>query len=518
MIGRADVGTVGRTSGSAVAGAIGVLLLSIGPPVRPCDAQTIDTITIENGNVFDDSDGAPHFVARLANALHIRTRQWVIRRRLLISRGDPFDPDRVQETERALRGLGVFRAVRIDTVRPAPTAPLALRVVTADGWSSQPLATYTTAGGDKTWEIGFLERNFLGTATEVGVSYGRNPVRRHLEFLFLNPHFFGRRAQLLLRYGNFSDGHKAAWQFGLPFNETAARRALETYGEVGRERVVRFRDDALLDSTRHRVSRVGLVGGVALHATTRNYARLWAGWEWRREDFAPSDAPPFPYSVFTAFRAGVEVGEVRFRVLEHFNSYARREDVELSPMLRLGAVVESGVGYEARGRASAVWKRGFALLQAEANGLDSTRVRGGITIVSQNVHRHTLIAHGEAGALHRPKPGAEFDLWMEQRGPRLFGVHDFTGTRMMWLVFEDRILLVDEIWGLMAVGIAPFLDYGGAWYGDESARLGGNAGLALRFGPTRAIHGEAGEIAFGYRFGDGVIGRWAVTLRKGVVF
>ena len=53
--------------------------------------QTIDTIIIVNGNVFDQEDAAPDWVARLANGLHMRTRQWVIRRRLLVNRGDPFD-------------------------------------------------------------------------------------------------------------------------------------------------------------------------------------------------------------------------------------------------------------------------------------------------------------------------------------------------------------------------------------------------------------------------------------------
>ena len=49
--------------------------------------QTIDTIIIVNGNVFDQEDAAPDWVARLANGLHMRTRQWVIRRRLLVNRG-----------------------------------------------------------------------------------------------------------------------------------------------------------------------------------------------------------------------------------------------------------------------------------------------------------------------------------------------------------------------------------------------------------------------------------------------
>ena len=206
-------------------------------------------------------------------------------------------------------------------------------------------------------------------------------------------------------------------------------------------------------------------------------------------------------------------------MLEHFNSYARREDVDLSPTLRAGVVLQSGVGYEISGQTSAVWKRGFAVLRIAANGLDTTRTQAEVTIVSQNIPRHTWIVHAEGGLVTHPKPGAEFDPWQVQRGPRLFGVHDFTGTRTTWFVLEDRILVADQILGLMAFGLAPFLDYGGAWYGDEPARQGGDVGLSLRFGPTRAVRGDAAEVAFGYRFGQGVSGnRWAFTLRKGFLF
>lgn len=508
---------VGRFSGWAVAA-----ILLTAQPLNRLAAQAdappliIDTVVIDNGTVFDEADGAPGWVARIANALHLRTRQWVIRRRLLLNRGDRFDVARMEESERALRSLGVFRQVRVDTVRVGNR--FALRATTDDGWSSQPQASFTSAGGDKTWELGFIERNFLGTATEVALQYGENPDRRRFDFQFVNPHFFGRRTTVLLRYGGYSDARKGAWQFGLPFHETAARHALETYGEVADERILQFRSDTLLRSQQHRVFRAGVTGGVALRATTHAYTRLWGGWEWRRENFADSGAV-FPFTVFTTVRAGVDMGSNRFRVLEHFNSYARREDVDLSPTLRVGMVVERGVGYEIRGQTSAVWQRGFAVLRVEANGLDTSRTLGALTVVSQDVRRHTLIAHVEGGWLDRPKPGSEFDLWLDQRGPRLFGVHDFTGTRMTWFVFEDRILAIDDIWGLMAAGVAPFVDYGGAWYADQRPRQGGNVGLSLRFGPTRAVRGEAAELAFGYRFGEGTKGkRWALTLRKGVSF
>ena len=491
-----------------------VLLQTAQPP----DRQAIDTVIVVNRNIFDGEDAAPDWVAHLANKLHVRTRQWVIRKRLLLNRGDPFDSARVEESERALRTLGVFRQVRVDTVRQRD-GTLALRAVTADGWSTQPQASFTSVGGDNTWNVGFIERNFLGTATELALIYGKNPDRSRLDFIFNNPHFVGRRTLLDARYSNLSDGRRGQWQFGLPFHETAAPHSVETYGEIAHERVLRFRDDVLQDSTSHRLLRVGVMAGIAAAATTHRYVRIWGGWEWRREDFGATDTSRVPYSVFTTARAGVELGAVRFRVLEHFNSYARREDVDLSPTLRAGIVLQSGVGYEFSGQTSAVWKRGFAVLRVAANGLDTTRTLAEVTVVSQDIPRHTWILHAEGGVVSRAKPGAEFDPWVVQRGPRLFGIHEFTGTRTTWFVLEDRILVADDILGLMAFGLAPFLDYGGAWYSDEPARQGGDAGLSLRFGPTRAVRGQAAELAVGYRFGEGVAGkRWVVTLRKGFSF
>src|SRR5205823_3747014 len=96
-----------------------------------------------------------------------------------------------------------------------------------------------------------------------------------------------------------------------------------------------------------------------------------------------------------------------------------------------------------------------------AGAADSGRVSGALTVASQNVPRHTLILHLEGARLRRPKFGEEFDLWTTQNGPRVFGIHQFTGWRMAWLGLEDRILVADEAWGLMGVGLAPFFDYGG---------------------------------------------------------
>ncbi|HEX4601209.1 MAG TPA: POTRA domain-containing protein [Gemmatimonadales bacterium] len=497
-------------------------------------AATLDTIIVLNHSVFDPADHAPGFVARLANALHVTTRASVIRRVLLVNPGDRYDSARVAESERALRLLGVFSRVRIDTTRVH--GRLALQVATTDGWSTQPQLSYSTAGGDATWLFGMVEQNLLGTATALTAVHNRTPDRSSFDLGYVNSHFVSRRARLQGLYSDKSDGKRGDWFAGVPFYETGTPRAFTTTGEAASERVLVFRDGVLSDSLAHRALRFGIAGGVATHATSRDYVRLWLGAQWRREDFAPNvPTAAVPRSVFGTIGGGLDVGHVRYQVLERFNSYARREDVDISQLLHIGvwaaphawgyAADRAGLGPEVSAQVSGAWRGGFAVLSGAGNGVfttgtpDSGRVSGALTVASQNLPGQTLVVHLEGARLRRPAPDAPFDLWVARKGPRLFGIHAFTGTRMVWLAVEDRVLVADELWSLVGVGVAPFLDYGGAWYPDETARLGGDIGVALRIGPTRAIRGDVGEFAVGYRFGAGIVGsRWGLAVRRSVTY
>ncbi len=387
--------------------------------------QTIDTIVVVNHNVFSAGGDGPGFVARLANALHVTTRAGVIRRELLIDPGQPYDSARVVESERALRALNVFRLVQLDTVRVGG-GRLALRVETADGWSTKPQATFSSAGGSATWSLGMVEENLVGTATQLTATYTSTPDRTSLEFQYQGPHLLWRRDALLLGYKDFSDGRVGLWAYGVPFYQTAARWSLVTDGESADQRVLSFDADTLFRTIQRRATRFGLTGGVALQATSRSYVRLWAGAQWRREDFAPETTLVFPRSVTGALGAGLEVALARFRVVRHFDTYGRREDLDLSQRLRVGAWVaprafgypadRAGVGPLVEGQGSAVWPGGFVVLRGQAHGvyapagLDSGLVQGSLTIASQNLARQTAVAHLEGGWLRRAKPGAEFDL------------------------------------------------------------------------------------------------------------
>jgi hypothetical protein len=502
------------------------VLLTVAPATRLA-AQTVDTIVVENANIFDDRD--QRTVARWANALHITTNAWVIRRTILLRPGEPYDSAGAIESARALRELGVFRAVDIDTLRI--DGQLAVRVRTADGWSTRPSLRFSATDGDVTWALGASEANFLGTAITMGVRYRRTPDRGALEVDFQNPHFLTRNVMLGVAYRDYTDGRRAEWGGGRPFRETVAPWALETYGEDGRERMLVFREGQLVSTPRRYRTVVGLRGGFALTATPRDVVRVWGDLLWRREDYAPDTAGAVPArSGFVSAGAGLEAIRVRLRVVEQFDSYARSEDIDLSQILRVGVWAaprawgfpgdRAGIGPMAAGQLSTVWRRGFGVLRARgagvftATGLDSGRVEVAATLGSQNLPRQTLILHGEAGAAQRPAPGGEYDLWDTRRGPRLFGAHVFTGTRRLWVVLEDRVLVTDDWLGLMGVGLAPFIEWGGAWYTTDPRRVGGNAGLALRIGPTRSARASTIEIAGGWRFGAGWQDRrWGLTVR-----
>jgi len=521
-----------RLLGRTLAACAVLLVMGPGRARSQTPGPTIDTIVVVNLNVFDQADMLGP-VTRIANAIHVKTHASVIRRTLLFNQGDPFDSARAVESGRALRGLNVFRQVVIDTMRIKEK--LALRVVTADGWSTKPQLNFSSSGGSVTWAGGIEEENLLGTATSLTALYTKTPDRNTSSFLYTNPHFLGRRPRLFGLYQDLSDGSRGQWALGVPFYETAARRAFGTGGEAGTQRVLRFRDGLLADSTERHGLRFGFGGGVALHATSHGYFRLWVNGNWRREDFVPESLTVIPRSVFGAVGAGIEWAHARYQVLQGFNTYVRREDINLSQTFRVGLWAapqawgypsgQAGVGGEVSGQVSTVWPGGFIVMRGGANGvyngtaLDSARARGGITIASQNLMWQTIILHVEGGVLRRPKFGGEFDTWADQTGPRLFGAHAFTGTHTVWVAFEDRFVVADDFFGLVGVGLAPFIDWGGAWFDDETPRTGSDMGIAIRLGPTRAVRGDVEEFAIGMRFGQGFSGgRWAISIRRGISF
>jgi hypothetical protein len=270
-----------------------------------------------------------------------------------------------------------------------------------------------------------------------------------------------------------------------------------------------------------------------MRASTAGYLRAGFNAQLRRDDFIPeSSAQPFPRTVTATLGPYLTWNRARFLKTTGYAGFARSEDVDLGTTVRVGLLAaprllgydRDGVGPEFSGRVGARIPGGFAYFDAAANGLytaaglDSGSVQLAATTVLQPGPRHVAVFHVEGGWLKNPAPGEEFDLGLGS-GPRAFGSHAFTGDRSVFLTAEYRLTVAENLFKLVGLGVAGFVDHGGAWYAGSRRRLGWDAGIGLRLGPSRSTATDALRFDLARRFANDVEeGGWVLTVGKGFAF
>jgi hypothetical protein len=287
------------------------------------------------------------------------------------------------------------------------------------------------------------------------------------------------------------------------------------------------------DSLQRRYQLFRLDAGLALQASNRGYLRAGIIAQYRQDDYHPESQPDLVARSETgALGPYLEWRRARFILARGFVGFGREEDVDVSTALRIGALAApEALGYDRAGvapfitaRAGTSFGAGFLFFDLKANGLydgaglDSGSVTVGGTAVWQPGSRHTLVLHGEGGWIRDPLPGEEFDLGLGT-GPRAFRSHAFTGDRTFYSTAEYRYTLKDELWKVVGVGLAGFVDYGGAWYSGSPQRTGWDAGIGLRLGASRAAGVEAIRIDLAHRFANDVESDgWLLVVGKGLTF
>jgi hypothetical protein len=499
-------------------------------PVADSDA-IIRGVQLQRRDIFDPNERS--WLARMANRLHFRTRPAIIRRELLFRVGEPYDSALVAESERNLRSLGIFRRIQIDSVRTQ--TGLMLRVLTKDGWSTQADWRFRSTGGEVAFTIGLVETNLLGTASTAAVRYRKNPDRSSVALLFRRPRMFLGTVGLGLQYENRSDGRVVAIAIDRPFFALNSPRAFRFEAEDHRERVLRFfeGEDLPSDTLSRRFSLVRASSAWAVHASSAGYLRAGVMGQVQRDDFKPeASTAPFSKTVTGSLGPYLVGNRARFIVTRGYAGFAREEDVDIGLTVRSGLQLaprafgydRDGIGPSVNGRIGATLPGGFAYVDAGASGLytaaglDSGSVQLAGTVVLQPASRHVAVMHIEGGWLKNPVPGEEFDMGLGS-GPRAFGSHAFTGDRSIFATAEYRFTVVDNLGGLMGLGIAGFVDHGGAWYAGSRRRVGWDAGVGLRVGASRSSDTPALRFDLARRFAnDAGPSGWVLTVGKGFAF
>lgn len=497
---------------------------SLGRPI-------IKYIEIRQSDIFDSAE-ARHWVPRLVNGLHIVTARGVVEREILLAPGQPYDSAKVAETARHLRALGVFSKIRLDTV--TTDTGFVLKVFAQDGWSTQTDFRFRSAGKQTDWQAALLERNLLGTASFFAIRYRHTPDRNSIGFQFVQPRLIARTVSLGLRYESRTDGKRALVNIDRPFFSLSDRFGVSTAFDVRNERVLQFRDgvSTASDSLRRRYLYARVEVSKALIAGTGGYLRVGLNGAVRREDYSIWPVNTSTRSVTGLVGAFMEVQRAKYVVTRGFASLGRDEDVDVSRLGRIGVYAapatfgydKGGVGLLAQGRIGTGVRQGFAWLDARANGLynsaglDSGSVTLGGTAVFIPEPHHLLIAHADIGWIKNPLPATEFDLGFAV-GPRAFPIHAFTGDRTYFATAEYRYIFGEDVFKSLNIGVAGFVDHGGAWYHDEKRRTGTNVGLGLRLSPSRAAGSNPTRLDFAYRFkNDQEKAGWVFVVASGLVF
>jgi len=201
------------------------------PPEVPDDAALeasgarIGSVEFKALQLFDvgglDEDTA---LFRLANRLHIRTRDDTIADQLLFREGGPYDPSTIAETARILRST---RYLRDASIRPIAyhDGLVDMEVTTQDVWTLNPGLSFGRHGGKNTGGVELEELNFLGLGTQLGLGF-TSGIDRDSKTVFYRDRQLGSSWwDLSTTYSDNSDGRLADFSLERPFYSLDTRRA-----------------------------------------------------------------------------------------------------------------------------------------------------------------------------------------------------------------------------------------------------------------------------------------------------
>ncbi len=471
----------------------------------------IGSIDIRVLPIFDADEGGSLF--RLADRLHVDTRESTIRAQLLIGPGDLYSPGKLAETERNLRDL---RFVREPHIRPVAyhDGVVDLEVVSRDVWTTNPGLSFGRAGGSSSTGFSFEELDLLGLGKQVALDYHDDVDRSSYTLHWRDPNLLGSRWQSDLSVTDSDDGSGYDVAVERPFYSLDTRwalgasagrsRGLDKVYSLGQNVGAYGRDQQTLDL--HVGWSPGLRDGWATRWTAglRRDQAMFAS----VADADPTVATPadrrlaYPYLRYEAIQDD-------FATTRNLDQIARTEDLEFGTryLLELGIAAPAFGADRSAGILRAEASRGFRLAAdqslflggALANRFEGSAVKDGLLTGSMRYYWRTspgtkfvVALNGEVGH----KLDADHTLTLGgDSGLRGYPLRYQNGSARAWLTLEERVYTHYNLFGLMDVGGAVFFDAGRTWGDSAIAPLAQSGllkdfGVGLRLGNTRSALGN----------------------------
>lgn len=473
----------------------------------------IGEIRLEKSNVFDLSNPEENnWLYRLANRLHIVTRDKVIQKQLLFRSGDEFSLRKVDESERILRGNRYFFDAGIKPSR-YENGVVDLTVSTRDVWSLNPDISWSRSGGENRTKLGLEDTNLLGRGQLLRVARIEDVDRTSNSFEFSDMHLGRSWVSALLKVSDNSDGKfnllsairpfyalDVRWSAGGWLLEDERREALYALGEEAAE-------------YRHERDYQAAFGGWS-RGLQDGWVRRWTAGIVRDDNrFSAVLSPTLPALIpqdrnLVYPFIGLEVVEDDFQKTENRDQIGRTEDFYLGTRLS-GSLGWSDRSFGADRDAlivSARASRGFGSLDNHAlllSGSVTGRVESGDMVNSllnvtaryyQTQSRKRLFFATLSATAGR---SLDIDNTIEiggDSGLRGYPLRYQSGDSRLLLTLEQRYFTDWYPFRLVRIGGAVFADAGRVW-GDDPVNGRrydwlSDVGFGLRLAPTRSSAGK----------------------------
>lgn len=477
------------------------------------EAAVIGTVSLHKSSVFDLSIPAENnWLYRLANRLHIVTKDKVITKQLLFRPGDPYSTRVIDESERILRQNTYFFDADIRATNYADGI-VDLTVATRDVWTLNPDISVSRSGGENRTKVGLEDTNLLGRGQLLRIARIENVDRTSKSLEFADRHLGRSWVSAFLRISDNSDGKSNLLSAIRPFY------ALDTRWSAG---------GSVLDDDRRSALYV-LGEEAAEYQHERDYARAFGGWSRGLQDqqvtrwtagfvfddnrFSEVAGPTLPAAapedrkLVYAF-LGLEVLEDRFETARNRDQIGRTED------FYLGSRWSASLGWSDQSLGadrdaliySARASRGFGsfdsnalLLGGSADGrLESGHAKNAMLSVNARYYR-TQSRKRLLFATLNATVGHELDLDNPVQlggdsGLRGYPLRYQSGDSKLLFTIEQRYFTDWYPFRLVRIGGALFADAGRVWgdnpLGPEQFEWLTNVGFGLRFEPTRSSAGK----------------------------
>jgi outer membrane protein assembly factor BamA len=516
--------------------------------------RVIGTITVKVIDVFGEKDAGGFY--RAANNLKINTREVVIRRELVIKEGDDFSELAVRESERNLRTLPFLRTAFITTREKNGIVDVLVEV--QDAWTFLPQLNFSTGSGATNRSFVITDSNIGGFGKRLELGYADEDGRSRTQGIVEDLRFFGTRNRLFGAYLDREDGEIARFEFGRPFrtllDESSWGVTISDENTIGR--LFRNGDERYIFRQKHQDLELRYT--FATGKPTETLWRYTVGYDYMDGNFSQANQRDYddlnlnPAVVsndpsllpenrrFSGPMVGVQMVEGDFIARNYIDRFDRVVDYNLGNEGALSVTFASEVlgslndAFIFSGQRSRGWRIGEdAFARGEIglasrlgdNGLENSlyrtevkayQVLGPKYLGKRFIGKHTLAAnfvleYGED--LDRDREllvGADNSL-------RGYEAKTFTGNKRWSLNLEDRIHLYEDLLKLVSVGLAGFVDVGGA----TSEPLGhlftndmfGDVGFGLRLAFPRSTGGRVLRLDVAFPFRDGPDGSDAYKVR-----